>query len=172
MVRDFAIHAFVVVREKRHLNSKGTDRRRRRRRRRGRGETSSKMATMSTELYTDIETNSTLSTGIWKSAAAAAAAPWERISWGMALGFLLVSYVVYEQLTFMWKRKHLPGPMFVLPFLGGVIPMIVNPTQFWDDQAVAAKKVKMRNIGARLSTILFCFFFVLFCFLTWDISQF
>lgn len=94
---------------------------------------------MSTELYTDIETNSTLSTGIWKSAAAAA--PWERISWGMALGFLLVSYVVYEQLTFMWKRKHLPGPMFVFPFLGGVIPMIVNPTQFWDDQAVAAKKV-------------------------------
>ncbi len=148
------------MREKRHLNSKGTDRRRRGR---GRGETSSKMATMSTELYTDIETNSTLSTGIWKSAAAPPP-PWERISWGMALGFLLVSYVVYEQLTFKWKRKHLPGPMFVLPFLGGVIPMIVNPTRFWDDQAVAAKKVKMRNIGARLSTILFCFFFVLFCF--------
>jgi hypothetical protein len=122
------------------------------------------MGIMSTELHTDMEINSTLSTGIWNSAAAAAAAaaPWERISWGMALGFLLVSYVVYEQLTFMWKRKHLPGPMFVLPFLGGVIPMIVNPTRFWDDQAVAAKKVKIRNIGARLSTTLFCFFFVFF----------
>jgi hypothetical protein len=102
------------------------------------------MGMMSTELLTDMEINSTLSTGIWKSAAAAAA-PWERISWGMTLGFLLVSYVVYEQLTFMWKRKHLPGPMFVWPFLGGVIPMIVNPTRFWDDQAVAAKKVKIRN---------------------------
>jgi hypothetical protein len=128
------------------------------------------MGMMSTELHTDMEINSTLSTGIWKSAAAAA--PWERISWGMALGFLLVSYVVYEQLTFMWKRKHLPGPMFVVPFLGGVISMIVNPTQFWDDQAMAAKKVKIRNIGARLSTTLFCFFFVFFCFLTWEISQF
>jgi hypothetical protein len=110
------------------------------------------MGMMSTELHTDMEINSTLSTGIWKSAPPP---PWERISWGMALGFLLVSYVVYEQLTFMWKRKHLPGPMFVLPFLGGVIPMIVNPTQFWDDQAVAAKKVKIRNIGARLSTTFF-----------------
>jgi hypothetical protein len=37
VVRDVSIHAFVVVREKRHLNSKGQTDRRRRRRRRGKG---------------------------------------------------------------------------------------------------------------------------------------
>ncbi len=39
VVRDVSIHAFVVVREKRHLNSKGTDRqKKKKKKKKGKGE--------------------------------------------------------------------------------------------------------------------------------------
>jgi len=37
VVRDVSIHAFVVVREKRHLNSKGTDRQKKKKKKKKKG---------------------------------------------------------------------------------------------------------------------------------------
>lgn len=63
------------------------------------------------------------------------------MNWWMAAGTLLALYVIYEQLSFLNKRKHLPGPSFVMPFIGNVIGMVADPTGFWDQQAFAARKV-------------------------------
>lgn len=63
--------------------------------------------------------------------------------WRWTLALVVVTYAVYEQLSFMSKRKHLPGPTLVIPFLGNVISMVVDPTGFWNQQAVNASKVSL-----------------------------
>ncbi|BBM96761.1 sterol 22-desaturase [Marchantia polymorpha subsp. ruderalis] len=61
--------------------------------------------------------------------------------WQLVVGVALAIWLVYEQLSYIWKGKHLPGPKFVVPFLGDVFRMVKDPTKFWDDQAKAATKV-------------------------------
>lgn len=63
------------------------------------------------------------------------------LGWREGLGLVIFGYIIFEQLSFFSKRKHLPGPSFVLPFVGSVIAMVVNPTGFWVDQAKDASKV-------------------------------
>ncbi|XP_039118903.1 cytochrome P450 710A11-like [Dioscorea cayenensis subsp. rotundata] len=59
-----------------------------------------------------------------------------------AAPYLLVTIatlLLYEQFSYIKKKGPLPGPTFIVPFLGSTIPMILNPTKFWHDQATAAK---------------------------------
>ncbi|KAJ0971832.1 hypothetical protein J5N97_019791 [Dioscorea zingiberensis] len=52
----------------------------------------------------------------------------------------IAALLLFEQLLYLKKKGPLPGPTFIVPFLGSVIPMILNPTKFWHDQATAAKQ--------------------------------
>ncbi|XP_072986061.1 cytochrome P450 710A11-like [Typha latifolia] len=52
-----------------------------------------------------------------------------------AVAFLLL----LEQLSYLRKKGPLPGPHFVVPFVGGALHMVVNPTRFWARQAELAK---------------------------------
>ncbi|KAI3925893.1 hypothetical protein MKW92_012898 [Papaver armeniacum] len=56
----------------------------------------------------------------------------------------VVSFFIFiEQITYIRKKKSSPGPMLILPFLGNVVQLIRNPTQFWEDAAKAAKESNM-----------------------------
>ncbi|KAG0605206.1 hypothetical protein M758_9G039700 [Ceratodon purpureus] len=74
----------------------------------------------------------------WKEGLSEAMAGFD---WRWVLALVVITYAIYEQLSFMSKRKYLPGPSFVPPFVGNVISMVVDPTGFWEQQANAAKKV-------------------------------
>ena len=76
------------------------------------------------------------------------------MDWRTTLVLVIALYVVYEQLSYISKRKHLPGPLFVLPFIGNVIAMVVDPTRFWDQQAVAARKVSKMAMMILMSVVL------------------
>jgi len=76
------------------------------------------------------------------------------MDWRTTLVLVIALYVVYEQLSYISKRKHLPGPLFVLPFIGNVIAMVVDPTRFWDQQAVAARKVSRMAMTFSMSVLL------------------
>ncbi|WOL02102.1 Cytochrome P450 [Canna indica] len=52
----------------------------------------------------------------------------------------VVLLVLLEQLSYLRKKGPLPGPAFVVPFLGSALSMILNPTRFWDRQAALAHK--------------------------------
>lgn len=49
----------------------------------------------------------------------------------LALLFLLA---VAQQLTLLHKGKGIPGPSAVVPFIGNLIPMIMTPFKFYEDQ--------------------------------------
>ncbi|XP_038986256.1 cytochrome P450 710A11-like [Phoenix dactylifera] len=51
----------------------------------------------------------------------------------------LVLLVLLGQLSYLRKKGPLPGPHFIVPFLGSAVPMILNPTRFWERQAALAK---------------------------------
>ncbi|OVA00145.1 Cytochrome P450 [Macleaya cordata] len=53
---------------------------------------------------------------------------------------LLAFFILFEQITYLKKKRSLPGPLLIFPFLGNVISLIRNPTKFWDDQASTAKQ--------------------------------
>lgn len=55
----------------------------------------------------------------------------------LLLSFLLLLFLK-GQVSYLRKKGPLPGPTFVVPFLGSAIPMILNPTKFWNDQAANA----------------------------------
>lgn len=69
------------------------------------------------------------------------AAAMSGVDWRWIVAFVVVTYVINAQLSFMSKRKQLPGPTFVIPFLGNVFTMISDPHKFWTDQATIASKV-------------------------------
>ncbi|OAY67889.1 Cytochrome P450 710A1 [Ananas comosus] len=47
--------------------------------------------------------------------------------------------ILAEQLSYHWKKGRLPGPQLVVPFLGSAVPMILDPTRFWAEQARRAE---------------------------------
>ncbi|XP_065879676.1 cytochrome P450 710A1-like [Euphorbia lathyris] len=55
------------------------------------------------------------------------------------LGPYLFSFIIlllfFEQLSYLIKKRHLPGPALVLPFLGNAISLVRDPTNFWDHQS-------------------------------------
>ncbi|KAJ0016876.1 hypothetical protein Pint_09985 [Pistacia integerrima] len=52
--------------------------------------------------------------------------------------FLALLFLIH-QITYWIKKGRAPGPVFVLPFIGNAIPLVRNPTKFWEEQAVIAK---------------------------------
>ncbi|KAF8030938.1 hypothetical protein BT93_D0203 [Corymbia citriodora subsp. variegata] len=48
---------------------------------------------------------------------------------------LLALLALLEQISYLLKKRSLPGPPLVLPFLGGAARMVADPTGFWDRQA-------------------------------------
>lgn len=59
---------------------------------------------------------------------------------GLFMASILLGYVVLQQIVYWSKKKHIPGPVFVFPFLGGVISMVRDPAKYWDNQALASRK--------------------------------
>ncbi|GAB4829356.1 hypothetical protein Ancab_019027 [Ancistrocladus abbreviatus] len=52
----------------------------------------------------------------------------------------LVAFLIFiEQLSYLRRKSVLPGPSFVLPFIGNAISLVRAPTQFWDRQSYYAK---------------------------------
>ncbi|CAF1264122.1 unnamed protein product [Didymodactylos carnosus] len=47
---------------------------------------------------------------------------------------LLLTAILYEQITFIYKRSSLPGPPLVIPFFGSIFQMVGNPYNFWHKQ--------------------------------------
>ncbi|KAI3937253.1 hypothetical protein MKX01_018742 [Papaver californicum] len=58
----------------------------------------------------------------------------------------IISFFIFiEQITYIKKKKSSPGQTLILPFLGNVIQLIRNPTQFSEDAAKAlSHKVYVR----------------------------
>ncbi|XP_042518961.1 cytochrome P450 710A11-like [Macadamia integrifolia] len=52
---------------------------------------------------------------------------------------LIVFLILLEQISYLRKRRTIPGPLLVFPFLGNAISLVRNPTNFWDLQASFAK---------------------------------
>lgn len=52
---------------------------------------------------------------------------------------LLAFLTLLEQITYLRKKRSLPGPLLIVPFLGNAIPLICTPTKFWQLQASWAK---------------------------------
>lgn len=47
---------------------------------------------------------------------------------------LIIGYIVIEQFWVWRAAQGLPGPRFVLPFVGSVFQMVYDPVGFWDKQ--------------------------------------
>ena len=55
-------------------------------------------------------------------------------NWSTILFFGLVTAILYEQISYQLKKKHLPGPAWTVPFVGGIIAMVRAPYHFWHTQ--------------------------------------
>nr|XP_043621600.1 cytochrome P450 710A11-like [Erigeron canadensis] len=47
--------------------------------------------------------------------------------------------ILLEQVLYLKKKRFVPGPNLVLPFVGNAISLVRNPTSFWVDQSVLAE---------------------------------
>ena len=56
------------------------------------------------------------------------------LSVATALGSIAVAYVIFDQLSTLRKRGNLPGPRGYIPFIGGLVEMVLDPTSFWQRQ--------------------------------------
>ncbi|KZV21388.1 sterol 22-desaturase [Dorcoceras hygrometricum] len=69
--------------------------------------------------------------------------------WSIVTGCVpyLISFValmlLFEQISYLKKKRFLPGPPLVLPFIGNAISLVVNPTRFWDLQSSYAKSTTL-----------------------------
>ncbi|KAH1055876.1 hypothetical protein J1N35_033941 [Gossypium stocksii] len=54
---------------------------------------------------------------------------------------LLILILLLEQIWYLRRKRNVPGPNILLPFLGNVIPLITNPTKFWQLQAQLSASV-------------------------------
>ncbi|WJX71084.1 sterol 22-desaturase [Trifolium repens] len=59
----------------------------------------------------------------------------------------LLCFLIYllflEQISYLSKKRFIPGPSFVLPVIGNAIPLVRNPTKFWDLHSTLAKSIPM-----------------------------
>lgn len=51
--------------------------------------------------------------------------------------------IFLEQISYVAKKGSIPGPSLVLPFLGNAIPLVRNPTKFWNLQSSLAKSTTL-----------------------------
>ncbi|XP_071715919.1 cytochrome P450 710A11-like [Rutidosis leptorrhynchoides] len=52
---------------------------------------------------------------------------------------LVAFAILLEQITYLKKKRWVPGPSLVFPFFGNAISLVRNPTSFWDLQSDLAK---------------------------------
>ncbi|KAF9620387.1 hypothetical protein IFM89_011760 [Coptis chinensis] len=77
---------------------------------------------------------------------------WNKIASATPYLLTLIVFLVFlEQITYLKKKRSLPGPFLVVPFLGNVISLIKNPTSFWQEQAISAKS---SNLGVSANYII------------------
>ncbi|AEC08982.1 putative cytochrome P450 [Arabidopsis thaliana] len=50
--------------------------------------------------------------------------------------FLL--FLLVEQLSYLFKKRNIPGPFFVPPIIGNAVALVRDPTSFWDKQSSTA----------------------------------
>ena len=59
-------------------------------------------------------------------------------SWIIPVGVttitILLGLIGYDYIKYNYKKKNLPGPKWVLPFIGSIVSMVRNPTNFWNQQ--------------------------------------
>ena len=59
---------------------------------------------------------------------------WSLLQW-LSIALLgFVTAILYEQLSYQYKKGSLPGPSWTIPFLGGIVSMVRAPYTFWHDQ--------------------------------------
>lgn len=52
---------------------------------------------------------------------------------------LVALLLLLEQISYLKRKRFLPGPTLVLPFIGNAFFLVTNPTKFWDNQSSLAK---------------------------------
>ncbi|KAI8525824.1 hypothetical protein RHMOL_Rhmol13G0260700 [Rhododendron molle] len=52
---------------------------------------------------------------------------------------LLLLLVFLEQISYLKKKRTVPGPSLVFPFLGNAVSLVRNPTRFWENQSDLAQ---------------------------------
>ncbi|KAE8655324.1 CYP710A1 protein [Hibiscus syriacus] len=57
------------------------------------------------------------------------------------LATLFVLILLLEQISYLLKKRNVPGPNIVLPFFGNAIPLVMEPTGFWEIQAHLASSL-------------------------------
>lgn len=55
--------------------------------------------------------------------------------------------LLLEQLSYLKKKRFLPGPPLVLPFVGNAISLVADPTKFWNRQSAYAKSTALGISG-------------------------
>lgn len=50
----------------------------------------------------------------------------------------LLLFLLLEQLSYLLKKRNLPGPLLVPPIIGNAVAVVRDPTSFWDKQSVTA----------------------------------
>lgn len=71
------------------------------------------------------------------------------LTWTMGAAFIpylvsaLALLLLLEQISYRRKKRFLPGPTLVLPFIGSAISLVKNPTRFWDLQSSSAKSTPL-----------------------------
>ncbi|XP_058723883.1 cytochrome P450 710A11-like [Vicia villosa] len=59
----------------------------------------------------------------------------------------LICFILFllllEQISYLNKKRFIPGPSLVLPFIGNAIPLVRDPTKFWDLQSTLAKSTPL-----------------------------
>ncbi|KAI3456024.1 hypothetical protein Pfo_012687 [Paulownia fortunei] len=56
---------------------------------------------------------------------------------------LVALLVLIEQISYLKKKRFLPGPKLILPLIGNAISLVANPTKFWDLQSSYAKSTPL-----------------------------
>ncbi|KAG9448006.1 hypothetical protein H6P81_014134 [Aristolochia fimbriata] len=75
-----------------------------------------------------------------EAAAAAVVNAWSTVvSAGPYLVYLIAFLVLWQQISYLARKKSLPGPLFVVPFIGNTVSLITNPTKYWETLAALAK---------------------------------
>ncbi|CAL0301233.1 unnamed protein product [Lupinus luteus] len=59
--------------------------------------------------------------------------------------------ILLEQISYLIKKRFIPGPTLVFPFFGNAITLVRNPTKFWDLQSTIAKS---SNLGISANYII------------------
>jgi cytochrome P450 family 710 subfamily A protein len=55
----------------------------------------------------------------------------------------LLFLLFLEQISYLTKKRFIPGPYFVLPVIGNAIPLVRGPTKFWELQSTLAKSTPL-----------------------------